>query len=145
MTGSAAALVHRDLIIGMAVPFPLPTIFPSWVYVSQGARLLVGLIKLILIGRAAEYVDRILKDAKRPCRASADKVRLVVNLKTADALGITMLLARCRPGDRTETPTSGSGTFRRRTPSFSPVPAAQERTLMNYAVEACYSSACSGA
>ena len=49
ITGSAAALGHRDLIVGLATRHRLPTIFPSRVYVTQGASSPMGLIKLIPI------------------------------------------------------------------------------------------------
>jgi putative ABC transport system substrate-binding protein len=99
ITGSAAALGHRDLIIGLAARYRLPTIFPGRVWVTQGGLVSYGPDQINPYRRAAEYVDRILKGEKPsdlPVQAPT-KFELVVNLKTAKALGITIpqsLLAR---------------------------------------------------
>jgi putative ABC transport system substrate-binding protein len=99
VTGSAAALGHRELIIGLAERYRLPTIFPNRVYVAQGGLVSYGPDQIDQYRRAAEYVDRILK-AERPSNLPVQaptKFELVVNLRTAKALGITIpqsLLAR---------------------------------------------------
>jgi putative ABC transport system substrate-binding protein len=99
VTGSAAALGHRSLIIDLAARYRLPTIFPSRVYVAEGGLASYGPDQIDPYRRAAEYVDRVLKGEKPadlPVQAPT-KFELVVNLKTAKALGITIqqsLLAR---------------------------------------------------
>jgi putative tryptophan/tyrosine transport system substrate-binding protein len=99
VTGSAAALGHRSLIIGLAARYRLPTIFPSRVYVTEGGLVSYGPDQIDPYRRAAEYVDRILKGERPgdlPVQAPT-KFELVVNLKTAKALGIAIqqsLLAR---------------------------------------------------
>ena len=65
VTGSAAALGHRDLIIGMAARYRLPTIFPGRVWVAQGGLVSYGPDQIDPYRRAAEYVNRILK-GERP-------------------------------------------------------------------------------
>ena len=92
MTGSAAALGHRSLIIGLAARYRLPTIFPSRVYVTEGGLVSYGPDQIDPYRRAAEYVDRILKGERPgdlPVQAPT-KFELVVNLKAAKALGITI-------------------------------------------------------
>jgi putative tryptophan/tyrosine transport system substrate-binding protein len=99
VTGSAAALRHRDVIISLAARYRLPTIFPSRVYVTGGGLISYGPDQIAPYRRAAEYVDRILKGERPsdlPVQAPT-KFQLVVNLKTANSLGITIpqsLLAR---------------------------------------------------
>jgi putative tryptophan/tyrosine transport system substrate-binding protein len=83
----------------MAARHRLPTIFPSRVYITQGGLVSYGPDQIDPYRRAAEYVDRILKGERPsdlPVQAPT-KFELVVNLKTANALGITVpqsLLAR---------------------------------------------------
>jgi putative ABC transport system substrate-binding protein len=99
VTGSAAALGHRDLIIGLAARYRLPTIFPGRVWVTQGGLVSYGPDQIDPYRRAAEYVDRILKGEKPsdlPVQAPT-KFELLVNLRAAKALGLTVppsLLAR---------------------------------------------------
>ena len=99
ITGSAAALGHRDLIIGLAARYRLPTIFPGRVWVTQGGLVSYGPDQIDPYRRAAEYVDRILKGERPsdlPVQAPT-RFELVINLKTAKALEITIpqsLLAR---------------------------------------------------
>ena len=99
VTGSAAALGHRNLIIGLAARYRLPTIFPGRVYVAEGGLVSYGPDQIDPYRGAAEYVDRILKGERPsdlPVQAPT-KFELVINLKTARALGITVpqsLLAR---------------------------------------------------
>jgi putative ABC transport system substrate-binding protein len=99
VTGSAAAIGHRDLIIGLAARYRLPTVFPGRVWVTQGGLFSYAPDQIDPYRRAAEYVDRILKGERPsdlPVQAPT-KFELVINLKTAKALGITIpqsLLAR---------------------------------------------------
>jgi putative tryptophan/tyrosine transport system substrate-binding protein len=96
---SASASVHRDLIIALAAQHKLPTVFP-YRYMVKGGGLMSYAPDLIDdFRRAAGYVDRILKGekpAELPVQAPT-KYQLVINLKTAKALGLTVpptLLAR---------------------------------------------------
>jgi len=92
VTGSAAALSHRNLIIRLAAQYRLPTVFPSRVYGVEGGLVSYGPDQIDPYRRAAEYVDRILKGERPsdlPVQAPT-KFELVINLKTAKALGITI-------------------------------------------------------
>ena len=98
--GSALFYTHRNLLVGLAAKHRLPTIYDTREYV-------VGLGGLMSFGpdlrdqfrRAAMYVDKLLKGAK-PADLPVEqptKFELVINLKTAKALGLTIsptLLAR---------------------------------------------------
>jgi putative ABC transport system substrate-binding protein len=91
-TGSAPAIIHRDLIIGLAAKHKLPAVYYRRVYPASGGLISYGADVLDLSRRAAGYVDRILKGekpAELPVQAPS-KYELVVNLKTAIALGLTI-------------------------------------------------------
>jgi ABC-type uncharacterized transport system substrate-binding protein len=88
VTGSPAASVHRDLIIGLAARHRLPAVYNSGFYVTSGGLLAYGPNFVDPFRRAAAYVDRILKGenpADLPVHAPT-KFELVINLKTAKAL-----------------------------------------------------------
>src|SRR5262249_43924111 len=91
--------VHRTLIITLAAKHQLPTIYPFRFFVMNGGLISYGADTIEPYRRAAGYVDRILKGEKPgdlPVQAPT-KFELVVNLKTAAALGIEVpptLLAR---------------------------------------------------
>jgi hypothetical protein len=92
VTGSAAALGHRNQIIGLAARYRLPTIFPGRVWAAEGGLVSYGPDQIDPYRRAAEYVDRILKGERPgdlPVQAPI-KFELVINLRTAKAMGITM-------------------------------------------------------
>jgi putative tryptophan/tyrosine transport system substrate-binding protein len=99
ITGSAAATVHRELIIALAARHRLPAVYYARYYVTGGGLISYGPDFLDQCQRAAGYVDRILKGEKPadlPVQAP-NKYELVINLKTAKALGLDvppMLLAR---------------------------------------------------
>jgi putative ABC transport system substrate-binding protein len=99
ITGSAAATVHRELIIALAAQHRLPAVYYARYYVTGGGLISYGPDFLDQCQRAAGYVDRILKGAKPadlPVQAPT-KYELVINLKAARALGIDVpptLLAR---------------------------------------------------
>jgi ABC-type uncharacterized transport system substrate-binding protein len=90
VTGSALAIMHRELITTLAARHRLPAVFPARFYVTGGGLISYGPDILDQFRRAAGYVDRILKGEKPadlPVQAPT-KYELVVNLKTAKALGL---------------------------------------------------------
>jgi putative ABC transport system substrate-binding protein len=99
VTSSALTSRHRDLIITLAARHKLPAVYGGRWFVADGGLLSYGPDYVDQFRRAAGYVDRILKGEKpadMPVQAPT-KYELVVNLKTAKALGLDMpanLLAR---------------------------------------------------
>ena len=99
VTGSALTVVRRDLIIALAARHRLPAVYYDSYYVSAGGLISYGSNIIEQFRLAATYVDRILKGEKPvdlPVQ-TATKYELVINLKTAKALGLTVpssLLAR---------------------------------------------------
>jgi putative ABC transport system substrate-binding protein len=90
VTGSAPAAVHRDLIITLAGRHRLPAIYPFRYFAHSGGLLSYGPATIDPYIRAAGYVDRILKGEKPgnlPVQAPT-KYELVINMKTAKALGL---------------------------------------------------------
>ena len=84
--------VHRDLIIALAARHRLPAVYPYRFFAGGGGLMSYGIDLADQYRRAASYVDLILKGAKPgdlPVQLSA-KFELVVNLKTAKALGLTI-------------------------------------------------------
>jgi putative tryptophan/tyrosine transport system substrate-binding protein len=90
VTGSPAASVHRDLIIGLAARYRLPAVYNSGFYVTSGGLLSYGPNFVDQFRRAADYVDRILKGEKAADLPVLEptKYELVINLKTAKAIGL---------------------------------------------------------
>jgi putative tryptophan/tyrosine transport system substrate-binding protein len=86
---SAAALTHRDLIITLAARYRLPTVYAYRVFVTYGGLMTYGPDIPSQYRRAAGYVDLIKgeKPADLPVQAPT-KYELVINLKTAKALGL---------------------------------------------------------
>jgi len=92
VTGSAPAAAHRDLIITLADRHRLPAIYPFRYFAQSGGLLSYGPTTIDPYIRAAGYVDRILKGEKPanlPVQAPT-KYELVINMKTAKALGLNM-------------------------------------------------------
>jgi ABC-type uncharacterized transport system substrate-binding protein len=90
VTGSPAATARRDLIIKLAERHRLPAVYSVRPFVAAGGLICYGADFLDQFRRAAAYVDRILKGEKPadlPVQAPT-KYELVINLKTAKALGI---------------------------------------------------------
>src|SRR5262245_33555305 len=92
VTGSPAAVIHRKLIAALAARHRLPAVYNSRYFIADGGLIAYGFDAVDQFRRAAQYVDRILKGEKPadlPVQGTV-KYELVVNLKTAKALGITV-------------------------------------------------------
>ena len=92
MTASPASTLHRDLIVTLAARHKLPTVYPFRYYVTAGGLISYGPDEIEQYRQAAGYVDRILKGEKPadlPVQAPT-KYDLVINLKTAKALGLDL-------------------------------------------------------
>jgi putative ABC transport system substrate-binding protein len=92
VTGSASATVYRELIITLAARYKLPAVYANRFNVTGGGLISYGPNYVDQYRRAAGYVDRILRGAKPadlPVQAPT-KYELVINLKTAKALGLTV-------------------------------------------------------
>src|SRR6476619_5558316 len=83
--------VHRDLIISLTAQFRIPAIYP-YRYFAEAGLVSYGVDAIDQFRRASEYVSRILrgtKPADLPVQAPT-KFELVINLKTAKALGLVI-------------------------------------------------------
>jgi putative ABC transport system substrate-binding protein len=92
VTGSPRAAYHRGLIIALAAQHRLPAVYPLRTYAIDGGLICYGPDTVDQFRRAASYVDRILKGEKPadlPVQAPT-KFELVINLKTAEALGLNV-------------------------------------------------------
>ena len=92
ITPSALAIVHRELIVALAARHRLPAMYPFRYFTASGGLMSYGPDVIDQYRGAARYIDRILrgeKPANLPVEQST-KVALVVNLRTARALGLTV-------------------------------------------------------
>jgi len=92
VTAGAAAIVRRELIIALAAQHKLPAVYPSRDFVTSGGLVSYAADFIDQWRRAASYVDRILrgeKPADMPVQAPT-KYELVINLKAAKAVGLTV-------------------------------------------------------
>ena len=93
------ALVHRELIIALAARHRLPAVYPYRFFVNDGGLICYGPDDVDQLRRVAGSVDRIVR-GERPAdlpEQNPTKYELVINLKTAKALGLEVpptLLAR---------------------------------------------------
>jgi putative ABC transport system substrate-binding protein len=99
LTVGPGAIRHREMIIGLAARHKLPAVYPYRFFAADGGLIAYGPDTIEPYRRAAGYVDRILKGEKPadlPVQAPT-KYELVINIKSAKALGLTVpdtLLAR---------------------------------------------------
>jgi ABC-type uncharacterized transport system substrate-binding protein len=92
VTASTSALVHRETIVSLAARHRLPAVYPFRYHATSGGLISYGPNTIDPYRRAAGYVDRILKGEKPadlPVQAPT-KYELVINLKTAKALGLDL-------------------------------------------------------
>src|SRR5262245_57289675 len=82
---------HRDGIIKLAVRHRLPSIYSDLVFATEGGLLAYGPDRVDQFRRAVGYVDRILRGGEKPADLPVQaptKYELLINLKTAKALGL---------------------------------------------------------
>jgi putative ABC transport system substrate-binding protein len=90
--GGPLSISNRDLIISLAARYRLPAVYPIRFFVTEAGLISYGPDSVDPSRQAAGYVDRILKGEKPtdlPVQ-NATKFELVINLKTAKALGLTV-------------------------------------------------------
>jgi putative tryptophan/tyrosine transport system substrate-binding protein len=92
LTGSGPSIVFHDLIIRLANKHKIPAVYYERFFAAAGGLLSYGADRIDQYRRAATYVDRILRGERPgdlPVQAPI-KYELVVNLKTAKELGLTV-------------------------------------------------------
>jgi putative ABC transport system substrate-binding protein len=91
-TSESILVVQRKRVVELAGHYRLPAVYPFRAMVEAGGLMAYDSFTPDLVGRAATYVDRILKGAK-PADLPIEqptKIELFINLKTAKALGLTI-------------------------------------------------------
>ena len=84
--------VHRDLVVSLTARFRIPAIYPYRYFAEAGGLVSYGVHAIDQFRRASEYVSRVLRGAKPadlPVQAPT-KFELVINLRTAKALGLVI-------------------------------------------------------
>jgi putative ABC transport system substrate-binding protein len=92
VTASPMAIRRRELIVALAAKHRLLSVSPPWAFAASGGLISYGPDDIEQHRQAAGYVDRILKGEK-PADLPVQhptKYELVINLKTAKALGLTI-------------------------------------------------------
>jgi len=92
VTAGSGSAIHGDLIIALAARLKLPAVYGDRHFVTDGGLISYGPNRIDQYRQAAGYIDRILKGEKpgdMPVQAPT-KYELVINLKTAKALGLTV-------------------------------------------------------
>src|SRR5262249_26087066 len=92
VTPAASGITQRERIVSLAARYKLPTIYYGRDFVDSGGLISYGVDYVDQYRRAASYVDRILKGEKpadMPVQAPT-KYELVINLKSAKAIGLTV-------------------------------------------------------
>lgn len=92
VTPTSLAIVHRDLVIGQAAQHALPAVYPFRYFVTSGGLMYYGFNPADQYRQVARFVDRVLrgdKTANLPVQ-NPTKYDLVINLKTARALGLAV-------------------------------------------------------
>jgi len=85
-------MTHRDLVVARAAKHRLPAVYSFRLFVTAGGLMSYGTDQVEMFGQTASYIDRILRGAKPadlPVQAPT-KYEMVLNLKTAKALGLTV-------------------------------------------------------
>ena len=88
----SSLVIHRDLIITLAARHKLPAVYPNRLFITHGGLMSYGADSIDQYHRSASYIDRILKGEKPadlPVQAPV-RYQLVINLKTANTLGLTV-------------------------------------------------------
>jgi putative tryptophan/tyrosine transport system substrate-binding protein len=88
MLSDGFTLAHRELIVRLADKYRVPAVYPFGEFAKSGGLVSYGVDMASQFGQAAPYVDRVLKGAKPGDLPAPTKFELIVNLKTAKALGL---------------------------------------------------------
>jgi len=101
VAGSAFTAIHRSIIVALAAKYRLPAVYGYRYFTDVGGLMSYGIDQADLFRRAASYIDRILKGANPadlPVQ-NPTKFELVINLKTAKTLGVTIAPALLATAD----------------------------------------------